>query len=156
MVFLGDLWEKALLPSVMCSYTPQTGVHLAILSLDQEKAFDRVDLGFMHAAPSKMGFQCSFLRGGGGSVFFILMFRVLSLLMTVDGKMDLHQICTAQIWCKNMFAPEQTRSKRRKCHIWYHIYTGVQIWQQIWHLPRLLQVCSGANIFLHHICAVQI
>ena len=34
---------------------------LSILSLDQEKAFDGVDLGFMHATLGRMGFKYSFI-----------------------------------------------------------------------------------------------
>ena len=52
--------------------------------------------------------------------------RILNV--SLDEKMDLHYICTAQRCCKHIFAPEQTCSKRGKVHICYHIYTDVQIW----------------------------
>ena len=67
-------------------------------------------------------------------VYFVYSF-VNSL--TLDEKMDLDYICTAQRCCKHIFAPEQTCSKRGKVHICYHIYTDVQIWWQMWTLPYL-------------------
>ena len=44
------------------SFASRTGVPLAFLSLDQEKAFARVDWGFMRATIGRMGFKYSFLR----------------------------------------------------------------------------------------------
>lgn len=44
------------------SFASETNCPLAILSLDQEKAFDRVDWDFLYATLSKMGFGDSFIR----------------------------------------------------------------------------------------------
>ena len=48
-----------------------------------------------------------------------LMRKVLPL--TLDEKMDLHQICTVQIWCKDIPTQVQTISKAGKVHICYNI-----------------------------------
>ena len=42
-------------------YVSQAGVSCAVLSLDQEKAFDRVDWSFMRATLSSIGFGPSFI-----------------------------------------------------------------------------------------------
>ena len=42
-------------------YATSTNAHVAVLSLDQEKAFDRVDWSFLHATLAKMGFGPSFI-----------------------------------------------------------------------------------------------
>ena len=56
--FIGE--NVALLRDIV-DYTTSSNVPAAILSLDQEKAFDRVDWGFMRATLRKMGFGPSFV-----------------------------------------------------------------------------------------------
>ncbi|PFX14836.1 Transposon TX1 uncharacterized 149 kDa protein [Stylophora pistillata] len=56
--FIGE--NVALLRDVV-SYAESSGTPVAILSLDQEKAFDRVDWGFMRSTLLAMGFGSSFV-----------------------------------------------------------------------------------------------
>ena len=46
-------------------FASRTGVPLAILSLDEEKAFYRVDWRFMHATLGRMGLSIRFYGGLG-------------------------------------------------------------------------------------------
>ena len=56
--FIGE--NVALLRDVV-EYASSSGTPIAVLSLDQEKAFDRVDWGFMRSTLSAMGFGPSFI-----------------------------------------------------------------------------------------------
>ena len=56
--FIGD--SVAFLRDVV-DYATSTNTPVAILSLDQEKAFDRVDWSFLHATLARMGFGPSFI-----------------------------------------------------------------------------------------------
>lgn len=56
--FIGD--SVAFLRDVV-GYATSTNAHVAVLSLDQEKTFDRVDWSFLHATMAKTGFGPSFI-----------------------------------------------------------------------------------------------
>ena len=81
---------------------------------------------------------------------------VLGSVNSLDEETDLKQICPAQIWCKHTFAPEQTRSKRSKCHICYHIYTCANMVANVAFTTFATGLLWSKLIWLHHICAVQI
>ena len=57
--FIGE--NVALLRDVG-DFASSSNVPVAIISLHQEKAFDRADWRFMHATLSKVGFGPSFIR----------------------------------------------------------------------------------------------
>ena len=57
--FIGE--NVAFLRDVV-GYATDTNSPVAVLSLDQEKAFDRVDWSFMHSVLVSMGFGSSFVR----------------------------------------------------------------------------------------------
>ena len=61
------------------SFASRIGVPLAILSLDQEKAFDRVDWGLMRASLGRMGFKYSFL------LWFSLFYTQVQSAVIVNG-----------------------------------------------------------------------
>ena len=71
-MFIG---ENVALLRDMVEFVSSSGTPIAILSLDQEKAFDHVDWSFMHSTLSAMGFGPSFIAWV--DLFY---FRVLSAL----------------------------------------------------------------------------
>ena len=71
----------------VASFAYRTGVPLAILSLYQEKAFDRVDWGFMRATLGTMGFKYSFLR------WVSLFYTQVQSAFIVDGYLSLSFLC---------------------------------------------------------------
>ena len=66
-MFLGWIWCKFLIRDVV-NYATSANVPVAILSLDQEKAFDRVDWGILRSNLVHMGFGPSF--GSWGDLFY--------------------------------------------------------------------------------------
>lgn len=65
---------------------------LALLLLDSEKAYDRVDWGFLEGTLRRMGFPVSWIRGVAA------LYRCSSSAITIGGDVGRHFVLSRSVW----------------------------------------------------------